>query len=140
MPKPKIAMNGTMFDVSSFSRLAESQETGVPVALIHPGTGADLGVTIVVAGPDSKLAKGAERLMIDGRIRGRKVKQLTAEELQVEGLKKLAACVISWDGMLDQGKALECNTENVLRVFGMCPWIAEQVAETAGDRAAFFTE
>ncbi len=140
MPKKTSVMNGTAFDVSSFGRLAQSQESGVPVVLLHPGTGAEVGVTITVAGPDSKLAKNAERRMIDGRIKGRKVKQLTAEELQVEGLKKLAACVISWDGMLDQGKAIECNTENVLWVFGMCPWIAEQVAETAGDRAAFFTE
>ncbi len=139
MPKAKVAMNGSFFDVTSFERLAKNQEEGVPVALLHPGTGDPLGATIVVAGPDSKLAKSAERQMLDRRIKGRKVQQLTAEELQVEGIKKLAACVISWEGVLDSGKVIECNLENVLRVFGMCPWIAEQVAETAADRAAFFT-
>lgn len=139
MPRVKATVNGSLFDITSFSRLSESQEEGVNVEILHPGTGEELGVTIVVAGPDSKLAKGAERRMIDGRIKGRKIKKLTADELQVEGLKKLAACVISWDGMLENGKSLECNVENVLRVFELCPWIAEQVAETAGDRAAFFT-
>ena len=139
MPKPKATMNGTMFDLTSFDRLAKNQEEGVTVEIVHPGNGDDLGLTFVVAGPDSKLAKNAERRMIDRRLKGRKVKQLTADELQNEGLKKLAACVISWEGMSEGGKSLECNTENVLRVFGICPWIAEQVAETAGDRAAFFT-
>ncbi len=137
---PKAIMNGTNFDITSFDRLAASQEAGVSVSLIHPGTGDDLGVTIVVAGPDSKLAKNAERRLMDRRIKGRKVKQLTAAELQEEGLKKLAIQVISWDGMIENGKVLECNAENVLRVFDLCPWIAEQVAETASDRAAFFTD
>ncbi len=136
---PKATMNGNLFDITSFDRLAKTQDEGVLVKILHPGTGDELGVSIIVAGPDSKVAKNAERRMIDRRIKGRKVKALTAVELQEEGLKKLAACVLSWEGMLENGKPIECSVDNILHVFDLCPWIADQVAETASDRAAFFT-
>jgi len=127
------------FDLSSFDGLQTAQEDGIPVEIVHPGTGELVGVTVVVAGPDSTHAKKADRALINRRLKMQKTKSLTAEELQAESLRKLAACVLSWDGMVDGGKPLECVTENVLLAFERAPWLAEQVAEAAGNRAAFFT-
>lgn len=126
------------FDLSAFDGLQAAQEEGVPVDILHPATGESMGVTIVVAGPDSTHAKKAERLMINRRLRSRKTSVMDAGELQEEGLKKLAAMTLSWTGIVDSGKAVECTPENALKVFARAPFIAEQVAEAAGDRAAFF--
>ena len=127
------------FDLSAFDGLLTQQEEGVAVEIIHPATGEPLGLTITVAGPDSTRAKTAERAMINRRLKAQKTKPMTADELQAEGLRKLAACAISWDGMVSDGKPLECNVENAMLAFERAPWIAEQVAEAAGNRAAFFT-
>ena len=127
------------FDLAAFDDLKAAQEEGISVEILHPGTGEPLGPVIVVAGPDSSYARKADRLMTTRRLRGRKMKTITADELREEGLKKLATCVLSWAGISDGGKEMECNFENALLVFERHPFIAEQVAEVAAERAAFFT-
>jgi len=131
------ATNG--FDLAAFDGFNAAQNDGVAIEIVHPGTGEPLGVTITVAGPDSDQAKKADRAMINRRLKAQKTKMLTAEELQAEALRKLAACVLSWEGMVSDGKPLECITENAVLAFERAPWLAEQVAEAAGNRAAFFT-
>lgn len=126
-------------DLTAFDGLQAAQDEGVPVEILHPATGEPLGMTITVAGPDSVHAKNFDRTVINRRLRGRKTKALDAGEVQEAALRKLAACTLSWTDVVDGGKALECNRENALLVYNRLPFIAEQVAEAAGDRAAFFT-
>lgn len=135
----KKAQKSNGFDLSQFDDVQAAQNEGITLQIVHPGTGEDLGVTFVVAGPDSDAARAADRRMTNRRLKGRKTSQLTAEELQEETLRKLAACVLSWDGMVDKGVPLDLTVKNAIMVFERAPWLVEQVAGAASDRAAFFT-
>ncbi len=133
----KTSKGSNAFDLTAFDGLQAAQDEGVPVEILHPGTFEPLGMTITVAGPDSIHAKNFDRTVINRRLKGRKTKALDAGEVQEAAVKKLAACTLSWTGVVDGGKVLECTRENALLVYNRLPFIAEQVAEAAGDRAVF---
>ena len=137
MTKAKMTTDTNAFDLTAFDGLQAAQDEGVQVEILHPGTFEPLGVTIIVAGPDSTHARDFDRTVINRRLKGRKTKPLDAGEVQDAASKKLAACTLSWTGVIDGGKVLECNRENALLVYNRLPFIAEQVAEAAGDRAVF---
>ncbi len=133
----KTPKSPAVVDLTAFDGLQAAQDEGVPVEILHPGTFEPLGMTITIAGPDSIHAKNFDRTVINRRLKGRKTKALDAGEVQEAAVKKLAACTLSWTGVVDGGKVLECNRENALLVYNRLPFIAEQVAEAAGERAVF---
>ena len=137
MTKPKMTTDTNAFDLTAFDGLQAAQDEGVEVEILHPGTFEPLGVTIVVAGPDSTHARDFDRTVINRRLKGRKTKPLDAGEVQDAALKKLAACTLSWTGVVDGGKVLECNRENALLVYNRLPFIADQVGEAASDYELF---
>ena len=124
-------------DLAQFDTLAKSQEAGVLVDILHPETLDPLGITMVIAGPDSTRRKMATRKAIDKRLAKRKMR-MTAADLEFEGQRALAACVISWTGVMVEGKVLECTMENAVELFRRFPFIQEQVDAEANDRASFF--
>lgn len=132
----KNKVNG--FDLSEYDGSVERQNEGVVVEILHPATDEPVGLSIRVVGPDSDIARKADRAMVSRRVKARRVQQLTAEELLEEARIKLAHCTIAWEGMADKGQPLELTFENAAEVYRRAPWIMEQVAAAAGDRARFF--
>lgn len=128
------------FDLAELDTASLSNE-GIDVAIYHPTTKADLGISITVHGADSDVFRKAQRAQQNRRLknmaRGRNGSKLTAEELETEGLDTLVACTKSWAGVVLQGKALDCEDENVRAVYVKFPWIREQVEDAIGDRANF---
>lgn len=123
-------------DLSSFAALQQSQDDGVPVSIVNPINGDELGMTIVVAGQDSKVYRVAKRNMMTDRFKAKRMK-LEGEEVEREAKKLVAACVVSWSGVVEDGKPLECSVGQAMYVFDKYPWLYEQVEAVHGDRASF---
>src|SRR5690606_31293270 len=122
-------------DLAAFDGLAEAQEEGIEVAILHPGTGEDLGIVIRVAGPDSARQRQAREQQVDRRLRKRSAKPLSAGELADAARRTLAAAVIGWNRVVIDGKEIPFSTEAAVALFQRFPWIQEQVDQAAGSRA-----
>ena len=137
MTKAKMTTDTDAFDLTAFDGLQAAQDEGVQVEILHPATFDPLGMTITIAGKDSIHAKNFDRTESNRRNKGRRTKKMEAGERQEYLLKRLAACTLSWTGVVDGGKVLECNRENALLVYNRLPFIADQVGEAASDYELF---
>lgn len=124
------------FDLGSFSDLAEAQEIGTEVKITHPGTGEPLGITMQVAGPDSKRQKAATALIIAERAELR-LRKITAARLEDESVRIAAASIISWTGVMEAGKNIDYSPSAALGLLTRYPFIREQIVSYSGDRANF---
>jgi len=126
-----------MVDLSQFADLAKAQDAGIDVHIQHPGTGEDLGIVVRVAGPDSARQKRARSLVSNERIAKQRNRKPTAADFEADALKVTAASVISWSGMEENGKPIECTAETAEDIFKRHAWLYEQVAAAVGDRSGF---
>ena len=123
-------------DLNSFSDLPQAQEAGTEVQITHPGTGEELGITMIVAGPDSKRQKAATALIIAERTDLR-LRKITGARLEDESNRIAAASIISWTGVVEGGKVLEYSPSAALGLLTRYPFIREQITAYSGDRANF---
>lgn len=128
--------NGNSFDLSSLSDLTSLQESGAEIDITHPGTGEPLGIKMVIAGPDSKRQKAATSLIVSERAEMR-LRKITAGRLEDEGLRIAASSILSWSGVMENGKEVEYSPSAALSLLTRYPFIREQVAAYANDRANF---
>jgi hypothetical protein len=126
-----------MVDLSEFSGLAQAQEEGIDVDILHPKTGEELGIKIRVAGPDSARQKKARNAVNNERLAKSRNKRATAADLESDALKVTAASIISWDGVIENGQAVELNSENAASILTKYPFIYDQLTSAVGDRAGF---
>ena len=124
------------FDLASLNDLTPAQETGTEVHITHPGTGESLGITMQVAGPDSKRQKAATSLIIGERTDLR-LRKITAARLEDEAVRIAAASIISWSGVIENGQELEYSPSVALGLLTRHPFIREQISAYATDRANF---
>lgn len=125
-------------NLASFDGLKTAQEEGIDVDIETP-TGEPIGLTIRVAGPDSKRQRNAARKLQEARLRGSK-RRLKADDMEKEALELISASVISWKfapGVTIDGEVPECNLENVKALFDRFPFIREQIDNVASSRAGF---
>lgn len=118
--------------------LAVSSEGSV-LTLTHPVTGADLPVKITLLGTDSPVFRKAQRAIVNRRLKQAKKPNLTAEEIEAEGIEALVSCTVSWEGVEIDGKKLDCTPDNVRKVYTdiRLPFIREQVDTFIAERANF---
>ena len=109
---------------------------GVWMELEHPVTGEPLGVKIKLAGTDSDYYKKELRRQQNKRLK-KGIRNINAEELEAEAVELLVACTLDWEGVELEGQALECNPENVRKIYKKFPWIKEQVDAFINNRANF---
>jgi hypothetical protein len=81
-------------DLSDFDSLISAQEEEVENEIKHPQTREPIGLAIRAAGPDSERTRSAQRKFLHRRLGKRRAGQVTAEELEAEGLQSLAAAII----------------------------------------------
>lgn len=124
-------------DLASFDRLRQAQEEGTEVSILDPRTGDDLGIRIRVCGPDSDRQKKAVQKQVDARLRRRSTAPLTAEELDADGLRLLANCILSWSEIVVDSASLEFSVDNAVKLMQRFPFIREQIDVVAGNRAGF---
>lgn len=117
---------------------AKHLDDGVDVAIRHPVTGEEIGMTIRVASYDSERVRQARLRVsrpLERRLNGKKP---TIEDTEVLVKAILAGSVISWEGVERDGDKLACNAMNVAALFEQFPWIAKQIDEVAQDNQRFF--
>ncbi len=124
------------FDLSGLSGLTVAQEEGFDVSISHPKTGEPLGITIRVAGPDSKRVKQARAIIVNERTDMR-IRKPSAERMDDESNRITAASIISWSGVVVSGKTWEYSSQNAHRLMVQWPFIREQIDSFVGDRANF---
>lgn len=124
------------FDLNSLSGLTSAQETGTEVQITHPGTGEPVGITMRVAGPDSKRQKAATALIVAERAELR-LRKITAARMEDESNRIAAASIISWNGVVEDGKDIEYSPSVALGLLIKYPFIREQIVAYSGDRANF---
>lgn len=133
----KSQQEDTGFDLSEFNDLQSAQEEGLRVDITDPrDPDRELGMYFVITGPDSKRHQAAVRRSLDARIQKRKMK-MSAEAIDKESLRHLAARVIQWGGFVDSGKPVELTTDNVISILQRFPFIREQLEERANERGNF---
>ena len=136
MPKAKIT------DLSMIDTVKGANE-GFAVRIYHPGTNEDLDITINVLGKDSdefqKVSRSQSKKRMAKLSKGgfRATTNVPVEEIEADGIQLLAACTKSWSGIIIDGKAVECSTDNAVMVYERFPWIKEQIDTAIGDRANF---
>lgn len=117
-----------------------NSNNGETLQLVHPVTCDDLPISITLAGSDSEAFRN-KRLEIQNRNVSSMMKNRKKgfESNDIDGCELLASVTLSWSGVEENGKPVECSTENAMDVYRRFPWIREQVDEFVGDRANFFT-
>lgn len=141
---PPSAKGNTM---SKFEGLGLSTDTPSKMILVHPVTRQPLRDEdgnegyIDLYSSDSDVARKYDREVTRRRLNQRGQIRLSPEELEAEGLDKLAALTAGWNLVALNGKKLDvpCNTQNARELYSIpsMTWIRDQVNEFAVDRANF---
>ncbi|HKG24775.1 MAG TPA: hypothetical protein VKB09_03960 [Thermomicrobiales bacterium] len=124
-------------DLSQLSTAA-AYDDGFVMQVIHPALGPIEGMTITLAGQDSKRYLEAQRAIADKRL-ARQGKPLTAKDLESEDVAGLAAVTIAWTGFERGGHPVDCTETEAKRVYvdhGFA-WLRRQVQEAVHTRANF---
>lgn len=124
------------FDLSALSGLSAAQEEGFDVSITHPKSGEPLGITVRVAGPDSKRVKSARAIIVNERSEMR-LRKISADRMEDESNRITAASIISWSGVIVGGKTWECSPQAAYKLMVQWPFIREQIDAFVGDRANF---
>ena len=106
--------------------------------VINDPSGAPTDIEILIVSRDSETFKKAQRRIAElRRRRGKGLKQPEEEQLWIE---LFATCTKDWKNVVENGKILECNFENVVYIYKnpIYNFVLEQVAEFIGDRENFF--
>src|SRR5688500_2477438 len=104
----------------------------------HPSLGPIEGMTITLAGQDSRRYIDAQRTIADKRP-ARGGKTLTAKDLESEDVTGLAAVTIAWTGFERDGQPVPCTETEARRIYvdhGFA-WLRRQVSEAVHNRANF---
>lgn len=131
-----------MLDLGSLDTRAASEE-GAVMAVVHPVTGQPLtqedgaAVTITLAGMDGDRFRKAQRAATDRRLKSPRRANVTAEDIERDGIETLAACTLAWTGLVLDGETLDCTVPNARKAYQRLPWLREQVDAFIGDRANF---
>lgn len=125
-------------DLGSVDTIASSNE-GATLVLLHPKTGEETDIQIVLYGPDSDVVRRlkreqSERTLEALRKPGSKPK---LEELDRAASVFLAGATKGWANVERDGKPYPFTFENAVDLYQSFPWIREQVDRFIGDRRHF---
>jgi len=120
--------------------LERSANDGAELTLEHPVTGAPIDIKIKVSGIDSSAYRNKQREIQNRRLaklsRGKKPDFSNSD---AEACELLSACTLGWDGVIENGEAIEFSEKAAFELYENHLWIREQVDSFIGDRANFFT-
>ena len=117
---------------------ASAFDGGFVMQVVHPVLGPVEGMTITVAGQDSKRYIDKQRELADKRL-ARQGKPLTAKDLEGEDIQGLAAVTIAWTGFERGGVEVPCTETEAMLIYANhgFAWLRRQVSEAVHTRANF---
>lgn len=123
-------------DLSAFEAFAADQQSGRWVVILDPIKGADFGLQVLIAGPDSDAQRYAELAMVDELAAAAdEAGRVSAEARERARLNALAKCILDWT-LASDGTFLPCTHENKLRLLKAGKWIQSQIDAAAAERRA----
>jgi len=122
----------TKVDLSAFDTIKGSEE-GKWMEVFAPD-GTPIGAKIKLTGKDSKVYRSRVKKLAQ---KERLKKKMDLTDLENEMLDIHVACTLDWEGIVDNGKELEFNSENVRYVYEKYRWLLDDVVEFVGDREHF---
>ena len=119
------------------TNIAEAAEVGAEFELLIPKSNAATGAFVKVRGEESEVVRKHGRKVFNdsqaraamARKRGKEDQPMTLEEAEEQLTEAALIRVISWRGIAENGKEVEFNRENALRIFKQHPWIRDQILE-----------
>lgn len=115
----------------------EDQDRGRWFNILHPVTGAATAVSMLIAGPDSRVQAEAAAIMTD------ELAEASDDQGRVSGAARtdirrrfLARCVRDWK-VREGGEDIPFGFAAVLRIMGVA-FVAAQVDAYAGNRSVYF--
>ncbi len=109
--------------------------------LVHPDpTQNPTGVVLTLAGRDSAEVKAVLATITDRAIAAQRkgIKSIKQDEIEANAIKLMAAAVLGWEGLTQDGQPLPCTPENVTALLTDYPWVRRQIDEAIGNDALFF--
>lgn len=106
--------------------------------LLHPVTGADTGLALLVAGPDSDRQARAQAQMVDdlAEVADPQTGRVSGQDRAACHLAFLARCLIDWK-VSEGGEALPFNEARAKRLLSVA-WVRMQADGFAGSRSVYF--
>ncbi len=132
----------TPFDFASRDVAAKAEE-GAELEVLDPVTNEPVGVFITLAGADSAIHRKSTATIAKRRLsntKGFRNRALDPEKFEAEGIEVLAACTLSWKGVIVEGAPLPCGRDNAVRLYTRFPWLREQVDQFVSDRSAYLQD
>lgn len=125
-------------DLSKLS--PERANEGAWLTLRHPGSGEELDAKIKLRGRDSEVYRRKVREAQNRRVKeaAKNGGTVPVEEIEEDGTEALAACVVEWQDIEENGQSVPFSEENARRLIATYPWIREQVDRFVSNRAHFF--
>ena len=115
------------------------------VALKHPVTGALLGASVTLAGPEHPQRKSIEfsrqRKLRQAIQKTGKLELVDPEDDELDAIEKLASCTLDWDGIADGGTPLVYSKDAAIKLYGGqgMGWLRAQVYAALDERERFIT-
>ncbi|TNG94880.1 hypothetical protein FHQ28_05660 [Pasteurellaceae bacterium USgator11] len=129
-----------------FSKLdvQSASENAFEFEILHPVTGEGTGAYISVFGSKSEPSRKAvlafeqkyKKMELENS-RRRKPIEVSDEDNWMDGFNLLFPRVAGWRNLNWEGKPLEFNRENAIKLFKACDFIPAQIQEQSGDLGNF---
>lgn len=115
-------------------------ELGFSVELLHPKTGAPTGARVTVRGADSDIYEEKFRELQRqrlGTLARQRSARLDPDQIEADSIVLLAAVTAGWDGIEENGAAVQFNEAAAQALYRRFPWIREQVDAAVHERGNF---
>jgi hypothetical protein len=116
------------------------------VAILHPATGEEIGLTIELLPLSDPKVRAVKRRVVNERLQ--RNKKMTAEAMEKSGIELICAAAVGWEWGKDangkpltfKGKVPEFDDDkrNLRTVLKELDWVRAQLDDALGDEGSFF--
>ena len=129
-----------MFDISSIK-----DALSAPNDIKHPITGAQIGATVTLAGPEHPTRKAIDfakqRKLRSAIQKSGKLELTDPADDELDAIEKLASCTLGWSGLTDGGSTVDFTAAAALQLYstdGM-GWLRAQLLTAMDERERFIS-
>lgn len=131
-------MTAEALDLTALDDAVKRQDAGIGIDILGPDGKTPLGLTIIVAGPDSERALAAQEELADEMLGQESLGRAKARETMKRGIRYLARITIGWTPAVKiGGNEIAYSVENAEMLYTRFRFIREQIDRAAADRARF---